>query len=567
MRDKVQFSIHTEETHTHNYTVRMEFYAESDATDLILPSWTPGSYMIRDYSRHLHGFQSKQKWEQIDLSIWRIHSNPGERVEVEYKVYAFEDLSVRTNYLDEDFAFIHPAALFLYPQGREESQFEICFSENNPFPYIHGSLEKSKENNWIARGLDELYDSPFFLCYWDAIRFQVDATKHSLVIQGNISQEWKATLMIDLQKIIQKEVEIMGGENPNSFYLMVLILTDGGYGGLEHANSSINIFDIRKAEDEKEYKKLLELLAHEYFHLWNVKRIRPISLGPFDYERPNLTKELWIAEGITSFYDAYFLLKTGHLNPEQYLEKLSDDISILEENMGEEVMSLEESSLTAWNKLYKRTADSHNTSISYYTKGAILTLCMNLRILKESKGKKDFSSVMRELYQVYYLEKNRGFTKEEFFEIVHSVTGLDLFAEFDPFIIYPRRIPVYEYLDYLGIERIYENEIADPGFQCRESPGSITINKIFRKRISPFSFVYLGDEILGVNGKRITNLSDWKNLLGKAKPEETWELQISRKSELQTEEIILVSHFEKKQLVFQESPSPEVEELRKSFFE
>ncbi|MCC5815597.1 MAG: M61 family metallopeptidase, partial [Leptospira sp.] len=409
MTKKIQYFINPQDTIGHYYQVKLIMDADQDSLELVMPSWTPGSYMIRDYARLVHGFKANCPWEQTGLSNWTIF--PGKKldvsdnsqIEIEYKIYAYEDLSVRTNHLEEDFGLINSPGLFFYikewmndgKQSTEEKvSISIEFEIGKPFSFIHSSMERVSEFQFITKSWDELFDTPFFLNHKKALEFECNGITHELVIEGNIYQNFQEQLLKDLKSITEYESKMMG-ENPNEYYLFVLILSDGKYGGLEHASSSINIFDQAKVNSEKDYSKLLELLSHEYFHLWNVKRIRPIALGPFDYENPNLTKELWIAEGITSFYDAYFLLKTKLMSSEQYLEKIYEDILNLEDNLGDEIMSLEESSFTAWNKLYKRTSDSPNTSISYYTKGAVLVFCMNLRILEKSRGEKDFSGIMR----------------------------------------------------------------------------------------------------------------------------------------------------------------------------
>lgn len=572
---RIQFIVNPRDTTNHYYHVTMKWVAVNDATQLVMPSWTPGSYMIRDYARHVHGFQASQPWEQTGLSEWTIQGK-GE-IQVDYKVYAYDDLTVRTNYLDEDFGFINPCGLFFYPRGEEKSNIVVHFDLGGVFPRVVTALPGQDEVHFEARDYDHLFDSPFLITHAKPWSFESSGTKYDVLVEGSLTGAQADQLLADLQIITEKQADMMGG-NPNSYYLFVLILLEGGYGGLEHADSSINIFDPNKMSDPKEYKKLLELLSHEYFHLWNVKRIRPLALGPFDYENPNLTRELWIAEGITSFYDAYILLQTGHLSEEEYLEKIYEDILILEDNLGEENMSLEESSLTAWNKFYKRTPNSHNTGISYYTKGAILVLCMQIRILLETNGKKDFTLVMRELYNRFYLNLGRGFSKQEFFDVAQDVTGLDLRPEFESYLFYPRRIPVYDYLAYLGVEKVEEQAVADLGFTCKESPSGLTIQKIYESKIDPHAGLYLGDEILGLDGQRIRTNVQLTELTKKMNPGKKVELAFSRKNKIRSTELVLGKMYAIRKLQFccweegnEKSSSPGVANsnlwLRKSFFQ
>lgn len=254
------------------------------------------------------------------------------------------------------------------------------------------------------------------------------------------------------------------------------------------------------------------------------------------------------------------------MEKEEYLEKLMEDISILEENQGEEMMSLEESSFTAWNKFYKRNANSHNTGVSYYTKGAILVLCMNLRILQETEGTKDFSQILPALLLEYHEKKSRGITKMEFFDTALAVTGLDLRKEFDAYLTKSRRIPIYDYLGILGIYKIEENESVDWGFQCREAQGSIRIQKIYSGRIDKKANLYLGDEILALDGIRISNLNQWNSFSSKKRPEEKVKILYSRKSAIRETEIQLGRIFLKKRLEILEDDNEGRKRLRKKFF-
>ncbi|MCC5816351.1 MAG: PDZ domain-containing protein, partial [Leptospira sp.] len=263
----------------------------------------------------------------------------------------------------------------------------------------------------------------------------------------------------------------------------------------------------------------------------------------------------------------YFLLKTKLMSSEQYLEKIYEDILNLEDNLGDEIMSLEESSFTAWNKLYKRTSDSPNTSISYYTKGAVLVFCMNLRILEKSRGEKDFSGIMRALYNEYFVKKARGFTKEEFFEVSEAELGFDIREEFEPFISQAKRIPVDEYLKVLGIQRHQENETVDPGFLCKESRSSLYVQKIFRGRIDPLANLYLDDEIIALEGERIRTKSQWHEILTALKPNDSVKLHIARNGRIKEIDLVLGKKWDTRKLLMKENIGEETIILRKQFFQ
>lgn len=550
----IQYYVSATNTIQHYYHVKCKFTSKESETVLRMPNWTPGSYMIREYSRFLHGFQSSNTWNQTDLAEWRVLGEGD--VEFEYYIYAFEDLTVRTNYLDSEFGLVTPAALFLQVVSEEKLQISIEWETAKNLEVFSPQQKDSKSNLYLVDDYDTLFDSPFFITDQKPISLGIESSKHEIIIQGDLKEDLKLKLCEDLKKIVELEALTMGGY-PNDYYLFILILTESGYGGLEHKACSVNIFDPTKIKDSNEYLKLLELLCHEYFHLWNIKRIRPIAFGPFDYTKPNLSKELWIAEGITSFYDAYFLLQAGFLKVEEYLAKIYEDINLLEDNIGENFMSLEDSSFTAWNKFYKRTNNSNNTAISYYTKGGILVLCMQIRILVDTNGSKSFMDILKGLYSKYYLELKRGFTKEEFFAVAKETTGLNLLDEFNLYLTENIRIPVLDYLAILGIQSKQENPINDLGFTCRESGRSLLVNKIFLGRIDASAEVYLGDEIIAIDGIRISTISNLKSILEDKEAESIIEVLISRKSKIKQVSLKLNTAFKDRTLVFADEETKE----------
>lgn len=568
----LNYSVTILDLEKHYFFVELEIISSSSEITLVLPNWTPGSYMIRDYSTHIHKMTAVNsrtnevlEIEMVDLNQWKV-INPSGEVKVSYTVYAFEDYTVRTNYLTNEFGFISPPAFFFYPKGELSNSVKINFLCDPVFPFVFSSLKRmGNSNQFLAEDFDELYDSPFHLSKVNSIFFEVGPTLHELVVEGDVNFSFKEKLAEDLKKITAKQIEWMK-ESPNPYYLFVVNLSIPAYGGLEHRASSINFFNAELLSDEKEYSKLLELLSHEYFHLWNIKRIRPINLGPFDYEKPNLTRELWIAEGVTSFYDNFFLLQSGFLTPDEYLQRLESDIFSLEESTGENWMSLEESSFTAWTKYYKRNANSHNVTVSYYTKGAVLTLCLNLYLIKHSKERKSLRDVYHKLNDVFVKEKKRGFTKQEFFETILSVTGVDLRPEFLQYIEKPKRLPVEDFLSFIGIKKIQSEPIGDFGFRTKEKEGNLIVHRITHSEINSKIEIQLEDEIIAINGKRI-NSSSFSKFEKQILPNETYHLLISRNGKIK--EIMMKANmsFKVKKLVFSESITEETKMLQTHFFE
>ncbi|TGK20437.1 M61 family metallopeptidase [Leptospira stimsonii] len=568
---KLRFSVQEFQLTGHYLQVELEIVSPEKETVLSLPVWSPGSYMVRDYSRHLHkmeAFVSGKNGKSLEinpigLDSWSVVSD-GESFRIRYVVYGF-DYSVRSNYFTTEFCLLHPPALFLYPKNFEISEITLEISNSLPFDFCHSGLSgKGKKRS--AESLDEWMDSPILLSNRPAISFTSGECEHAIVLEGELSKSVQKNLIRDLRKITAEQIRSFGGA-PNSRYLFVLILSEGAYGGLEHLNSSVNMYDPLKALSKDGYLKLLELLSHEYFHLWNVKRIRPIALGPFDYQKPNLTRELWIAEGITSFYDAYFLVKTKHLNAENYLAKVMEDLQSLEKSEGESWMSLEDSSYTAWTKFYNRPNDPNagNTGISYYVKGGILALAMDLYLLSETSSKKSLLDVMRDVYQFFHIGKNRGFTKSEFFEAAKRSTGVDLKLEFGVYLEKPVVIPIERYFHKIGVIRVDSNPGVELGFGTREERGNLVISKIDWKILDPSVDLSQGDEWISLNGNRIHS-GNRKDLLKQFKSGDKIELLIARKGKILKRKMKLSKRFQTSQFKFEEHPSEEQKRLRDHFF-
>ncbi|XDD52464.1 M61 family metallopeptidase [Leptospira sp. WS92.C1] len=568
---KLHFSVQEYQLTGHYLQVELEIVSPKKETVLSLPVWSPGSYMIRDYSRHIHrleAFVSGKKGKNfevqpIGLDSWSIVSG-GESFCLRYVVYGF-DYSVRSNYFTTEFCLLHPPALFLYPRDFEISEITLEISNSLPFEFCHSGLN-GKGKKRFSSSLDEFLDSPILLSKRAAISFVSENCEHEIVLEGELPKSVQKNLIPDLQKITGEQIRSLEG-SPNTRYLFILILAEGAYGGLEHLNSSVNMYDPLKTLSKDGYLKLLELLSHEYFHLWNVKRIRPIALGPFDYQKPNLTRELWIAEGITSFYDAYFLLKTKHLSPDAYLAKVMEDLQSLEKSEGESWMTLEDSSYTAWTKFYNRPNDSNanNTGISYYVKGGVLALAMDLFLITETAGKHSLLDVMKELYQNFHLGKNRGFTKSEFFQAAKKSTDVDLKLEFGDYLDKPIAIPIERYFQQIGVIRIDSSPSVELGFGMREERGNLVINKVDWKILDPSVDLSLGDEWIALNGMRIHS-GNRKDLLKQYRTGEKIELLISRKGKILKRKLKLSKRFQTSQFKFEEHPSEDQKKFRDLFF-
>lgn len=573
----VQYTLKFLSTNYHYLKVEMKFVSESLQTELILPSWTPGSYKIRNYAKNLFYIQSNFPLEQTHLSQWLVKAPIGEWINISYYLYAYESLTVHVNYITSEFALIQGPATFLYPKNKLMDSIEIQIHKNCPYPNIYTQLLKVNDNTFLANNYDELYDSPIFFSF-NKSKFFIDhfKTQHEVIIQGSLGQEIYDRLINDLQNIVNEENKIFGF-NPNSKYLFILILNQNSYGGLEHKASSVNLYCPEKLVNPDGYKKLLELLAHEYFHLWIGKRVRPLALGPFEYDKPNLTKELWIVEGITSFYDRLTLLRLNLYNWEEYLNLIAEDYIQSQMSMGEDIMSLEESSWNAWIKFYNRNSNFHNTEISYYSKGSLLALCMHLKILKNTKGKKNLRQVLQKLYSQYHILKNKGITKKEFFQTAWKATKVPLLEELKDYLEKPQRIPIEKYLTWIGVDFIQTEPEYFPGFEVKEKNGNLVVSKVYQFLESNPNLeedlriqgpnVSLNDEILAVDGSRVQSLQDWDKEWIKKKNQSELKILIQRNKKIFEVNSKNMQRYKIQKFVFRENLSKEEKLLKNAFLQ
>jgi len=448
---EIKFTVSMPKPYTHLFDVAVQIQRTAAVAGpaeeiLVLPVWTPGSYLIREYARHVQDFAATDaaghslRWEKISKDSWRVFTDRSRDWRATYRVYANE-LSVRTSELNSDHAFWNNATLLMYLDGYLKSP---CTLKVNPQPgwKIATGLPAvaGAPNTFRAENFDVLYDSPVEASDFKVLSFEVKGVPHRIVIDGagNYDPEM---MKRDVKKIVEAEVELMGGEVPYHDYTFILHLRSNAGGGLEHLNStalgyprfgfrikaseSSNSAAPFAAQPERDYQGFLGLVAHEFFHLWNVKRIRPDALGPFDYTKENYTKLLWAAEGITDYYADIALRRAGLVSDKDYLAAQARAMQSMQETPGRLVQSAEESSFDTWIKYYRQDENSVNSQVSYYEKGALLGLLLDLEIRKRSGGAKSLDDVMRYHYNEFY-KKGRNYTPQDFQKTCELMAGASL---------------------------------------------------------------------------------------------------------------------------------------------
>jgi predicted metalloprotease with PDZ domain len=409
--------------HTHLFEVEISVEPSGrEALEFVLPSWTPGSYMIREYARHVQAFAAHADgtpaaWTKSAKDAWRVETGGAQRVVVRYRVHAF-DLTVRTCHLDGTHGFFTPAALLMFVDGRTAEPVQLSIDAPRGWRVATGLPRRGRA--WVAGDYDELVDAPVECGTHRTLFFEIDGKPHEIALWGSGNED-DAALVRDAAAIVGAQRDFFGGL-PYDRYVFIVHLANGR-GGLEHRNSCVLLCDRFTFRPQAAYEHFLALLSHEFFHVWNVKRVRPAPLGPFDYRRENYTRQLWTMEGVTTYYEKRFLVAARLLSAARWLELLADDIAALAAQPGRALQSLEESSFDAWIKLYRPDENSANSGISYYLKGGIVALALDLEIRHVTEGAGSLDDVMRALHSAHPPEAPGFAESDGFLAAVERVAG------------------------------------------------------------------------------------------------------------------------------------------------
>lgn len=442
----VRYRVRPAVPHEHLFEVEAWFPGKG-SLDLWMPAWTPGSYLLREYARHVQDFQAFHgdgaplRVERLAKDTWRVHHRGPPEIRVRYRVYA-NDLTVRTNHLEGSHGYFNGAATFVTSDRHrgEPCALELALPDgwraDCALPFGDGAFR--------ARDFDELVDSPVEMGRHAPLSFTAAGKPHEVAIWGEGNHDPQA-LVADLQKICEAEARIFGGL-PFERYLFLVHLTDKGRGGLEHAASCTLLVPRAGFRPRKSYEDFLSLAAHEYFHLWNVKRIKPRALVPFDYRRECYTTLLWAMEGLTSYYDTWLLRRCGFIDAARYLSKLGEVVTTVESQPGRRAIPLAEASRLAWIKHYRPDENTPNSGISYYAKGELVALLLDLELRRRTAGQRCLDDLMRLLFSRW--GDGSGVPEDGVEQAAAEVAGGDLSAFFD------RAVRSTEELDYHALAAV-----------------------------------------------------------------------------------------------------------------
>lgn len=528
-----QVSIPQPSNHLLHICLTIDHWSEP-TLDWKMPVWSVGSYLIREYSRLVVSFESNCAYSKIAKNHWRLQTADGKTITIRYQVFCHE-LTVRTNHVDETHAFWNGSATFGWIDGYLDHPYTVTVLAPDRWR-IATALTQVSENTYLADSFHTLADSPFEVGIHQVYQFQVLGKPHELVIWGEGNIDPVQTIE-DIKKIIVTEANFWG-QLPYSRYLFILHLSTGGYGGLEHRDCCVLLFDRWSfRQDRDKYGKFLNLVSHEFFHLWNVKRLRPQSLFTIDYEAENYTHSLWFCEGVTSYYDQLLTLRAGLVDRYHYLQQVSDSITKLQTTPGRKYQSLWESSFDTWIKLYRPDVNSANTQISYYLKGELVAMLLDLHLRLYSPISLD--TVLQTLWQRYGSQEfpydDRGLLN-----LIGELSGLDL-TQFWQDYLYGTTELNYDYY-FAGFGLKLQAQIQNPtpytGITFGATHGNLIVKTVHSHSPAQLAGIDPGDEIIALNQRRIT-LENVCHRLQAHRSGDTVQFTIFAQDELRTVSVIL----------------------------
>lgn len=520
--------------------------ALGDAFELSMAAWCPGSYLVRDYARFLRGVTAADgdgnalSCTKTSKHNWRVAG--ASEVVVRYQVYGYE-LTVRTNHIDETHAFLHGPATYLWIDSLRHQPSRVTIEVPQGWDIATG-LEPDGDGGYLAADLDQLLDCPLHLGVVVSRSFEVAGKPMRFVVWGAAPGGAHADfdqLIADVTSIVEAHATRFGGV-PYNHYTFVLMLAPRAYGGLEHCNSSANLHNPFAFDTEKEYLGLLELLSHEFFHVWNGKRLYPEAFSPFDYSKENYTRKLWVMEGLTSYYDRYTVRAADKIPVKRYFEKLCEEWGRMRAIPGRNLQSLEESSFDAWIKLYKPDASNVNTTVSYYLKGGLVAMAMDLEIRRRTEGAHSLDDVLARLWSEYGAQGKpypEGDVQSDF-EAACGVSLGELFQR----CIHGRQDPdLAGELAHLGLElRGTHDTKGEPdgsnntpiwiGVSCRGS--SATLAGVLDGGPAASAGLSPSDEIVAIDGYKVSGESELRKRLATAEPGQAVEVALFRRGRLRT---------------------------------
>lgn len=574
-KDLICYRVRLSDPAGHRYTVDLTIpHAAPEGQTLSLPAWIPGSYLIRDFARQIETLQATCAdrpiaVHKLDSHTWRCAPCNGP-LTISYTVYAW-DLSVRGAHFDETHAFFNGCSLFLAVHGQERTPclLELVAPTHarnwkvyTSLPTAQGHARRARPHGfglYRAPDYDALLDHPVEIGTPQVVSFEAHGATHEMVFTGVIPNLDLARIAADTQRICAAQIALFEPKTKRApfldstdRYVFMTTVTGDGYGGLEHRASTALIASRAdlptlgsSPERSEGYQTFLGLVSHEYFHTWNVKRIKPAAFAPYDLSRPNHTELLWVFEGFTSYYDDLMLLRSGVVSEDDYLRILAKVVSAVHRNGGRHKQSVAQSSFDAWTRYYKQDENSPNALVSYYTKGSLVALGLDIEIRQRTQQRHSLDDVMRLLWQRYgrdfYQNGASGLAEDALPALIQEATGVDLTNFITRYAYGCEDVPVKKLLAAQGIRLSWETAATRPSIEarCRASADGLQLATAYEGGPAHQGGLSAGDTLVALNGLRLTDPASLDRLLDAYQAGDTVEFHAFRRDELRVHAVKL----------------------------
>ena len=549
--DAVKHTVSFPDDRQQVFKVRSEFPVNAETTVLKMPSWTPGSYLIRDFAADVNrlsthsGHGAPLSVEKVSKDRWLVDTGNAGTLVVEYEVFT-PNLNVRESWASREFSLINGASVFMYTDISRYQPQRVNVVAGPDRGDVFAALPRPGDGDgFLAANYDELVDSPITVARAPTYRFTVEKQAYVLLNVGENSFWDGRQAAQDIEKIVS-QTQWFWQVNPleRPFWFMNFITGKGG--GLEHDHSTVLMAGHAQMRNRKSYIKWLGLVAHEFFHVWNVRKMRPAGLAEIDYQEIQYTGQLWLAEGLGSYYDNLLLARAGLVSLNEYLELLAADIHRLENTPGRLEQSVTDASFDTWIRHYKPNANTLNSTISYYTKGALIGFVLDTFLRKESRGRHNLDEVMRTMYGRY---SNKPYDEEAFREIVAEIGGPDAAEFVETILMTTTELDIDTALSWYGLEIFRAPVVADndlkgdsraSGFGAvweKEKPG-LVVKTVLAGSAGEKAGLMPGDEVLAVGDHRLTT-ENRETLMFSFRPGEHTSLLVARRGRIMHLDITL----------------------------
>ena len=571
----MHYQIYAADPAAHMFSVRCVINQPDPSGQMVsLPAWIPGSYMVRDFAKNIVAIEARSQgnvvdFKKIDKATWQIEPCDAP-LELNYEVYAW-DLSVRSAHLDQTHAYFNGTSVFVRVHGQDDQPCSVDILP--PQGSVKGlwrvattlapdGVELYGFGRYRAENYDDLIDHPVEMADFTLATFKAGGINHDVVITGQHQADMER-ICADLKKICQTHIDFFGELPPIERYLFMVMVVGEGYGGLEHRSSTsllVSRSDLPlpgMSGVSEGYRTFLGLCSHEYFHTWNIKRIKPEVFTPYSLQSESYTRQLWAFEGITSYYDDLGLVRSGCIGVESYLQLLAQMLTRVMRSYGRFKQSVAESSFDAWTKFYRQDENAPNAIVSYYAKGSVIALALDFTIRNETENNKSLDDLMRLLWETYG-KQNIGVPEGKIEVLAGQVAGTDLSEFFQRYLHGTEDPPIAELLRSVGVEFVLRRaesavdlggrpsslsaQVLEQkpylGIKSTADAGNLKVANVFTGSAAIKAGLSAGDVLVALNGLKITS-SNLEKLLAVYKPGDSVEIHAFRRDELMQFDVVL----------------------------